>query len=310
MAAGRSIGEGSPVEKVTARFEALDERFARVHGDHAMERLFDDGRWTEGPAYFPAGRYLVFSDIPNDRMLRWDETTGAVGVFRQPAHYANGHTVDRMGRLISCEQGPRRVTRTEPDGSVTVLADRYRGDRFNSPNDVVEHSDGSVWFTDPSYGIDSDYEGHRADRELDGCHVYRIAPDGAVHRVTDDFAQPNGLAFSADESVLYIADSFRRHIRRFEVTGDGALTGGDVFASCGAGTFDGVRLDDGGRIWAATHEGLHCFAPDGTLIGKLHVPEIVSNLTFGGPRRNDLFITTASSVYAIRVTVNGAAYPR
>jgi gluconolactonase len=298
------------VEKVTARFEALDERFARVHGDHSMERLFSDGRWTEGPAYFPAGRYLVFSDIPNDRVLRWDETTGAVGVLRQPANYANGHTVDRLGRLISCEQGPRRVTRTEPDGSVTVLADRYGGHRFNSPNDVVEHSDGSVWFTDPSYGIDSDYEGHRAERELDGCHVYRIAPDGAVHQVADDFAQPNGLVFSADERVLYIADSHRRHIRRFTVTDGGALTGGNVFATCQAGTFDGLRLDGDGRIWAATHEGLHCFTPDGTLTGKLHVPEIVSNLTFGGPRRNDLFITTASSVYALKVTVNGAAYPR
>jgi gluconolactonase len=287
----------------------LDERFDRVHGDAWLERLFDQGRWTEGPAYFPAGRYLVFSDIPNDRVLRWDETTGAVGVFRQPARYANGHTVDRLGRLISCEQGERRVTRTEPDGSVTVLADRFQGQRFNSPNDVVEHSDGSVWFTDPSYGIDSDYEGHRATAELDGCHVYRIAPGGDVRRVADDFDRPNGLAFSADERVLYIADSRRRHIRRFSVTAGGDLTGGDVFATCAAGSFDGVRLDSDGRIWAATHEGLHCFAPDGTLIGKLHVPEVVSNLTFGGARRNVLFLTATSSVYALRVTVNGAAYP-
>ncbi|HET6533776.1 MAG TPA: SMP-30/gluconolactonase/LRE family protein [Actinoplanes sp.] len=297
------------MEKIRARLEALDERFDRVHGDAWLERLFDDGRWTEGPAYFPAGRYLVFSDIPNDRVLRWDETTGAVGVFRQPARYANGHTVDRLGRLISCEQGERRVTRTEPDGSVTVLADRFQGQRFNSPNDVVEHSDGSVWFTDPSYGIDSDYEGHRATAELDGCHVYRIDPGGDVRRVADDFERPNGLAFSADERVLYIADSRRRHIRRFSVTAGGDLTGGEVFATCDAGSFDGVRLDSDGRIWAATHEGLHCFAPDGTLIGKLHVPEVASNLTFGGARRNVLFITATSSVYALRVTVNGAAYP-
>jgi gluconolactonase len=297
------------MEKVRARFEALDERFARVNGDEWMEHLFSDGRWTEGPAYFPAGRYLVFSDIPNDRVLRWDETTGVVGVLQQPAGYANGHTVDRLGRLISCEQGERRVTRTEPDGSVTVLADRFRGHRFNSPNDVVERSDGSVWFTDPSYGIDSDYEGHRAASELDGCHVYRIDPGGDVGQVTDDFERPNGLAFSADERVLYIADSRRKHIRRFTVTAGGDLTGGDVFATCDAGTFDGLRLDDDGRIWAATHEGLHCFTPDGTLVGKLHVPEIVSNLTFGGARRNVLFITASSSVYALKVNINGVAYP-
>jgi gluconolactonase len=297
------------VDKVKARFEVVDEAFAGVKGDQWMERLFGDGRWTEGPAYFAAGRYLLFSDIPNDRVLRWDETTGAVGVLRQPARYANGHTVDRLGRLISCEQGPRRVTRTEPDGSVTVLADRFGGNRFNSPNDVVEHSDGSVWFTDPSYGIDSDYEGHRAPRELDGCHVYRIDPGGDVRRVADDFDRPNGLAFSSDERTLYIADSRRDHIRRFAVAAGGALTGGEVFATCQAGTFDGLRLDDQERIWTATHEGLHCYSPDGTLIGKLHVPEITSNLTFGGARRNFLFITASSSVYALRVNVNGAVYP-
>jgi gluconolactonase len=284
------------VEKIRARFAVRDERFARVNGDEWMERVFGDGRWTEGPAYVPAGRYLVFSDIPNDRVLRWDETTGAVGVLRQPADYANGRTLDRLGRLVSCEQGTRRVARVEHDGSLTVLADRYRGKRFNSPNDVVERSDGSVWFTDPSYGIDSDYEGNRAPAELDGCHVYRVDPDGAVHRVADDFERPNGLAFSADEGTLYISDSRRNHIRRFAVAADGALTGGEVFATCDAGTFDGLRLDAEGRLWAAAHDGLHCFATDGTLLGKLHVPEIVSNLTFGGLRRNFLFIT-------------GAAYP-
>jgi len=275
-----------------------------------MERIFDGGRWTEGPAYVPAGRYLVFSDIPNDRVMRWDETTGAVGVLRAPADYANGRTLDRLGRLVSCEQGTRRVTRVEHDGSVTVLADRYRGNRFNSPNDVVEHSDGSIWFTDPSYGIDSDYEGVRAPSELDGCHVYRIDRRGEVHRVADDFDRPNGLAFSADETTLYIGDSRRKHIRRFDVVDGAALSGGEVFATCDAGTFDGLRLDTEGRIWAAAHDGLHCFAPDGTLLGKLHVPEVTSNLVFGGARRNHLFITATTSVYAIRLNVNGAAYPR
>ncbi|MCU7724267.1 SMP-30/gluconolactonase/LRE family protein [Actinoplanes sp. KI2] len=297
------------VEKIRARFEVLDERFRPVSGDAWMERIFDAGRWTEGPAYVPAGRYLVFSDIPNDRVLRWDETTGAVGVLREPADYANGRTLDRQGRLVSCEQGTRRVTRVEHDGSLTVLADRYRGKRFNSPNDVVEHSDGGIWFTDPSYGIDSDYEGIRATAELDGCHVYRIDPRGAVHRVADDFDRPNGLAFSADESTLYIGDSRRRHIRKFAVADGATLAGGEVFAAGDAGTFDGLRLDAEGRIWAAAHDGLHCFAPDGTLLGKLQVPEITSNLVFGGARRNHLFITATTSVYAIRLNVNGAAYP-
>jgi len=297
------------VEKIRARFEVLDERFARVGGDEWMERIFDGGRWTEGPAYVPAGRYLVFSDIPNDRVMRWDETTGAVGVLRAPADYANGRTLDRLGRLVSCEQGTRRVTRVEHDGSVTVLADRYRGNRFNSPNDVVEHSDGSIWFTDPSYGIDSDYEGVRAPSELDGCHVYRIDPRGEVHRVADDFDRPNGLAFSADETTLYIGDSRRKHIRRFDVVAGGGLAGGKVFATCDAGTFDGLRLDAEGRLWAAAHDGLHCFAPDGTLLGKLLVPEVASNLVFGGARRNHLFITATTSVYAMRLNINGAVYP-
>ena len=297
------------MDLIKTDFEVLDERFARVGGDEWMERVFDGGRWTEGPAYVPAGRYLVFSDIPNDRVLRWDETTGAVGVLRAPADYANGRTLDRLGRLVSCEQGTRRVTRVEHDGSLTVLADRYRGNRFNSPNDVVEHSDGGIWFTDPSYGIDSDYEGIRAASELDGCHVYRVDPRGEVHRVADDFDRPNGLAFSAGEETLYVGDSRRKHIRRFDVVDGAALSGGEVFATCDAGTFDGLRLDAEGRLWAAAHDGLHCFAPEGTLLGKLHVPEVTSNLVFGGPRRNHLFITATTSVYAIRLNVNGAAYP-
>jgi gluconolactonase len=296
-------------ETVKAHFEVLDERFRGCGGDEWLRRLHTGCRWTEGPAYFPAGRYLVFSDIPNDRVLRWDETTDAVGVFRQPAAYANGHTVDRRGRLLSCEQGTRRVTRIEVDGSVTVLAERYQGKRLNSPNDLVEHSDGTIWFTDPSYGIDSDYEGHRADGEIGACHVYRVDPgSGEVRLVADDFERPNGLAFAPDERTLYIVDTRRRHIRRFGAEG-GALSGGEVFATCDAGSFDGLRLDAAGRVWAAAHDGLHCFDPDGTLIGKLRVPEIVSNLTFGGPKRNDLFITATTSLYSIRVNFNGARYP-
>ena len=294
-------------EPIRSRFEVLDERFAFFHGDAWLERLHTGCRWTEGPAWFPAGRYLVFSDIPNDRILRWDETTGAVGVFRQPSGYANGHTVDRRGRLVSCEHGSRTVTRTEPDGSVTVLADAYQGKRLNSPNDIVEHSGGSLWFTDPAYGIDSDYEGYRADSEIGGCHVYRIDPAGGqLTRVAAGFDRPNGLAFSADEQRLYITDSARRELRVFTVNGDRTLSGGEVLATCTAGTFDGVRLDHGGRIWAAAGDGLHCFDPDGTLIGKLLVPETVANLTFGGPRRNRLFICATSSLYSVMVNVTGA----
>ncbi|HEX6682598.1 MAG TPA: SMP-30/gluconolactonase/LRE family protein [Candidatus Limnocylindrales bacterium] len=293
---------------IKTEFEILDGRFAGINGDGWMERLHTGCRWTEGPAYFPAGRYLLFSDIPNDRVLRYDETTGAVGVFRQPSGYANGHTVDRHGRLITCEQGNRRVTRTEHDGSITVLAERVEGKRFNSPNDVVEHSDGSIWFTDPSYGIDSDYEGHKAPSEIGACQVYRIDPrSGEVRVVADDFDRPNGLAFSLDERDLFIADSRRDHLRRFAVAPDGSLSGGEVFATCDAGTFDGIRFDDGGRLWAAAHDGLHCFDPDGTLIGKLRVPEVVANFTFGGPKRNQLYITASSSLYSIRVNINGAS---
>jgi gluconolactonase len=298
-------------DAVRTSFEVLDERFRGCDGDGWTQRLYAGCRWTEGPAYFPAGRYLVFSDIPNDRMLRFDETTGAVGVFREPAGYANGHTVDRQGRLISCEQGTRRVTRTEHDGSITLLADRYDGKRLNSPNDVVERADGSIWFTDPSYGIDSDYEGHKAASEIGACHVYRRAPDtGQISIVADDFERPNGLAFSLDEHQLYIADTRKKHIRLFDVTETGTLSGGHVFATCDAGTFDGIRLDDAGRVWAAAHDGVHCFDPDGSLIGKLKLPEIVSNLTFAGPKRNDLYITASSSLYALRVNFTGARYPR
>lgn len=271
-----------------------------------MRRLWTGGRWTEGATYFPAGRYLIWSDIPNDRMLRWDETTDTVGVFRQPAGHSNGNTVDRQGRLVTCEQGNRRVTRTEHDGSVTVLADRYRGLRFNSPNDVVVKSDGSIWFTDPAYGCDSAYEGHGEGVEIDGCHVYRVDPhSGEVTKVADDFDRPNGLAFSLDESLLYVADTPRGHIRVFDVHEDG-LKGGRVFTDVACGGFDGLRLDSAGRIWAATADGVNCYDPDGTLIGRILVPETVANLVFGGPKRNDLFICGTTSIYTLRLSVTGA----
>ncbi|MGA8115854.1 MAG: SMP-30/gluconolactonase/LRE family protein [Actinocatenispora sp.] len=291
----------------TDPYEILDDRFRPCRGDLCLECLWTGGRWVEGPAYFPAGRYLVWSDIPNDRMLRWDEITGAVGVFRQPASYTNGNTVDDSGRLVSCEQGERRVTRTEPDGSVTVLADRYQGKRFNSPNDVVVRSDGSVWFTDPSYGIDSDYEGHRAESEIGACHVYRIDPVTAeVTLVADDFDRPNGLAFSVDERRLYVADTRGGHIRVFDVEENGILSGGAVFTDkISTGVFDGIRVDTDGRVWAAAGDGVNCYDPDGSRIGRVVVPEVVANVTFGGLKRNRLFICGGTSIYAIGLGVSG-----
>jgi gluconolactonase len=293
----------------------LDERFRRLFiGSARLEKLAEGCRWAEGPAYFPAGRYLVWSDIPNDRMMRFDETSNTVSVFRSPAGYSNGNTVDRQGRLVTCEHGNRRVTRTEHDGSITVLASHHQGKRFNSPNDVVVKSDGSIWFTDPAYGIDSDYEGHKAESEIGGCHVYRIDPHTGETRIAaDDFVRPNGLAFSPDETRLYVADTGAthvkdgpRHIRIFDVDGSGGLSGGDVFATCTQGLFDGFRLDDAGRIWTSAGDGVHCYDSDGTLIGKILVPEGVANVVFGGPKRNRLYICATTSLYSIMLPVNGA----
>ncbi len=293
----------------------LDDRFNRLHiGSARLEKLAEGCRWAEGPAYFPAGRYLVWSDVPNDRMMRFDETSGNVSVFRHPAGYSNGNTVDRQGRLVTCEHGNRRVSRTEHDGSITVLASHYQGRRFNSPNDVVVKSDGSIWFTDPAYGIDSDYEGHKAESEIGDCHVYRVDPHtGDVSIVADDFVRPNGLAFSPDEKRLYVADTGAthvkegpRHIRVFDVDDNGKLSGGGVFATCTQGLFDGFRLDEAGRIWTSAGDGVHCYESDGTLIGKILVPEAVANVVFGGPKRNRLYICATTSLYAIMLPVNGA----
>ncbi|MFE1752592.1 SMP-30/gluconolactonase/LRE family protein [Streptomyces anandii] len=291
-------------------YEILDERF-RVgrcaNGDQRLEKLHGGCRWAEGPLYLPAWRQLIWSDIPNDRMLRWDEVTGTVGLFRSPAGHSNGNTLDREGRLISCEQGNRRVIRTEHDGSTTTLADRYRGKRLNSPNDAVVHSDGSVWFSDPDFGITSDYEGHRAESEIGACNVYRIdQSSGEVRCVADGFGGPNGLVFSLDEQQLFVSDTRARHIRVFDVREGGFLSEGEVFAEAPRSGFDNIRFDDQGRLWAAAlDDGVHCYDPDGTLTGRLLVPEPVSNLTFGGPKNNRLFITATTSVYSLVMSVTG-----
>ena len=303
---------------LTSSFQVIDPRFRTLVLPYVhLEKLYTGCRWAEGPAWLAAGRYLVWSDIPNDRMMRWDETNGSVSVFRQPAMNTNGHTVDLQGRLVSCEHRSRCVSRTEFDGTRRVLADRYEGRRFNSPNDVVVKSDGSIWFTDPSYGIDSDYEGDAASSEIGSNNVYRIDPgNGRVSVVASDFAQPNGLAFSPDESLLYIADTGLthradgpHHLRRFKVSADGkSISAGEVFASCPVGLYDGFRVDVHGNLWLSAGDGVHCHASDGALLGRIVVPESVANLCFGGPKLNRLFICATTSLYS--VYLNTRAAPR
>jgi gluconolactonase len=282
-----------------------------------LEKLYTGTRWAEGPVYFADGRFLVFSDIPNNRMLKWDEETGQVNLFRYPSNFSNGNTRDRQGRLVTCEHGMRRVTRTEPDGRIIVLAERYQGKRLNSPNDVVVKSDGSIWFTDPPYGILSDYEGNKADSEIGRCNVYRMdAAGGDVQIVADDFDKPNGLVFSADEKILYIADSGRshgpnqpHHIRAFDIASDGSLKNSRVFADIDPGVPDGIRIDVHGNLWVSAGDGVQCFAPDGQLIGKILIPETVANICFGGPRRNRLFIAATTSLYAVFLNTAGIQTP-
>ncbi|WP_315925523.1 SMP-30/gluconolactonase/LRE family protein [Mesorhizobium sp. SP-1A] len=295
-------------------YEILDPRFARLfNGSAHVEKLYTGCRWAEGPAWFPAGRYVVWSDIPNNRMLRYDETDGSVSVFRQPCGNSNGNTVDRLGRLVSCEHQGRRVSRTEHDGSIVTIADRWQGKRLNSPNDVVVKSDGSIWFTDPAYGIETDYEGDKAESEIGACYVYRVDPNGSIEAVITDMVRPNGLAFSLDEKQLYVVDTGRTHgpehpahMRVFDVSESGRVSGGRLFADCTAGLFDGFRLDDAGRIWTSAEDGIHCYDPDGTLIGKVKVPEVVANCVFGGAKLNVLYICGTTSLYGVRLMVNGA----
>ena len=308
------------VEKVRTRFEALDERFARVDGDGWMERVFGDGRWTEGPAYFPAGRYLLFSDIPNDRILRWDDCSGAVNVFRQPSGNANGHARDLQGRLISCEHLGRRITRTELDGRITVLADRFDGKPLNSPNDIACAVDGGIWFTDPEFGISGDWEGAPA-RPEQPHGVYRIDPQtGELQRVIDDLAGPNGLAFSPDGQRLYVVESRAQPNRLiWSYAVDGARLSHKrllIDAQC-AGAFDGIAIDTAGRLWcgfgsngqagadAAQLDGVRVYAPDGKPLAHIHLPERCANLCFGGAKGNRLFMASSHSLYALYVNARG-----
>ena len=300
--------------------EPLDKRFAFKAGNAAIERVATGCRWCEGPVYFRDLRCLIWSDIPNNRMMRWNEEDGAISVFRQPSNYANGNTRDNEGRLVTCEHDSRRVTRTEHDGSITVLIDKYRGKPLNSPNDVVVAADGAIWFTDPGYGIQGNYESS-AKRAFElPTNVYRLDPQTATATVVaDDFVRPNGLAFSPGEKLLYLIDSGLSEggpsvMRVFDV--DGArLKNGRVFAQFQPGITDGVRTDVGGNVWCSygwgdpKEAGVRCYAPNGDLIGKIHLPETAANLTFGGPKKNRLFICASTSVYSVYLNDTGAQSP-
>lgn len=293
-------------------FEVLDPRFgAFVMGNAPVKRIATGFDWVEGPVWFGDAGCLLFSDIPNNRILRWTED--GVTTFRAPSNFANGHTRDLQGRLVSCEHGTRRVTRTEWDGSITVIADGYRGKRLNSPNDVIVARDGAIWFTDPHYGIMTDYEGFKAEQELP-CAVYRVDPDGSIQAVITGMACPNGLAFSPDETVLYVADTGRmfgsdpQHILAFDMAA-GRPGKERLFHRITPGCADGIRMDTDGNLWSSAGDGVHCIAPDGTLMGRILVPETVSNLCFGGRAKHRLFITATTGVYAVVLNRRGAQWP-
>jgi len=301
--------------------EILDDAFRDLRLYSAsVEQLATGLRWAEGPVWFGDGRYLLLSDIPNNRILRWDETSGATSVFRAPADNANGHTRDRQGRLVSCEHLTRRITRTEYDGRVTVLADRFDGKRLNSPNDIVCARDGAIWFTDPSFGIAGHWEGEPATPELPHA-VYRLPPDGPLQRVLDDLKGPNGLAFSPDESELYVVESRAEPSRRlwaYRVGANGALANKRlVIDATDGGALDGIAIDAQGHIWcgwgsngrvpSAGLDGVRVYEATGQAIGHIHLPERCANLCFGGAKMNRLFMASSHSLYALYVNVQGAA---
>lgn len=280
-------------------FKIIHDDFKSCIINHArIERLFTGARWLEGPAYLPAQQALIFSDIPNNRLMRYCEQDNYVGIFRSNSNNTNGNTVDNEGRLVSCEHLNRRVVRHEHDGSLTIIADLFEGKRLNSPNDVIVKKDGSIYFTDPDFGILTDYEGDKQLREQDLCRVYCVK-NGQISIVSEQFKKPNGLAFSHDEKYLYVVESFSpRNITR--------ITNGkhEILANH-EGLFDGIRVDNDGRIWAGTDYGVDCIDTNGKLIGKIEVPERVSNICFGGIKRNRLYMCGTTSLYAVYLAING-----
>ncbi len=299
------------------RYESFDARFdALIRAEARLERLCTGFIWAEGPVYFAEGDYLLWSDIPNNRMMRWNIQEG-MSVFRQPANFSNGHYRDLEGRLISCEHGTRRVTRTETDGSITVLVDNYQGKKLNSPNDVVVKSDGSIWFTDPPYGILSNHEGYQSDSELGHCYVFRFDPaSGELSIVASDRDKPNGLAFNLDESILYVSDTGQshkedgwHHIFAYEVMDGKTLSPGRIFAEINPGVSDGFRLDKHGYIFSSSRDSIQVYSSEAELLGKIFVPEPIANCTFGGPQRDCLFITASTSLYSIYLNTQGVQRP-
>lgn len=303
--------------------EIVDPRFAKYKvGNAAVERLYTGARWAEGPVWFGDGRYLLFSDIPNNRILRWLEDTGEVSVFRSPSNYGNGNYRDREGRLLTCEHDLRRLTRTEHDGTITVLMDHFQGKQLNAPNDLAVHSDGAIWFSDPGYGIMSNYEGHKASFELP-ANVYRLDPKTREATVVaSDMDKPNGICFSPDERKLYIVDTGEpKHpgdphaIRVYDVEDGVRLKNGRMFVNMAPGSSDGIRCDVDGNVWSAAgwagegYNGVHVFARDGKLIGRIHIPETCANLCFGGAKKNRLFMAASQSLYALYVNTEGAQSP-
>lgn len=302
---------------MTKQFEVYDNCFlALLRPDSRLEHLCWGSRWTEGPVYFAEDDALLFSDIPGNRIMRWSPRDG-LSTFRQPSNFTNGHTRDLQGRLVSCEHGGRRVTRTEADGTITVLADNYQGKRFNSPNDVVVKSDGTIWFTDPPYGIMQPDEGYFGLSEVGGNYVYRLDPiSGEVTLVADDLDKPNGLAFSPDERILYIADSAfshdpfgNHHVRAYDVIEGQRLVNGRLFAVVSPGVPDGFRLDTNGYLYISSWDSIQVYSAAGELLGKIMVPEKIANCTFGGPNRDRLFIAASKSIYAITLNTRGIQKP-
>jgi gluconolactonase len=311
-AAGAWDADRTVVRLPDPAVEILDDRFRPLTVmQGVVERLWTGGRWLEGPVWFGDHRCLLFSDIPNDRMLCWSEATGAVSVHRAPADHSNGNTRDRQGRLVTCEHRTRRVTRTEPDGAVTVVMDNVDGVPLNAPNDVTVHSDGSIWFTDPAWGIENDFEGDRAVQQLPRA-VYRVQ-DGRGRVAITGMDRPNGICFSPDETRLYVVDV--GEIRVFDLDGTTPVDGRPFVEFPGPGGSDGIRTDRDGNLWAAAHgggagfDGVHCYSPDGTLIGRVHLPEGCSNLCFGGRKKNRLFMTATASLYSLYVEAHGAQWP-
>jgi gluconolactonase len=305
----------APIRYPDPDIVALDPRFhSLVLGNAAIDRVATGFRFTEGPVWFGDGRYLLFSDIPNDRILRWDETTGGISVFREPSHYTNGNTRDRQGRLISCEHDTQRVTRTEYDGTITVLAESFEGKQLTGPNDVVVKSDGSIWFSDNGAGTRGNYLGHTAEQHHP-FRVYRLDPQsGQLTVAVGDMKRPNGLAFSPDESRLYVVDTPGAGDKTtwvYDIVDNGTkAVNGRVFFNGTPGFADGIRVDVHGNVWCgfsggAVDDGVAVFAPDGVLIGRILLPERCANVCFGGRKRNRLFMAASQSIYSLYVETQG-----